>query len=202
MALLVIKPPGKPGIAIYFCPKQPKRTPISETNEPSHRRGVGAIVQLPGALGLPQTHLLHGRPPAPVVVAVPQGVQQGVPLLQAWKLEKELLREILRGWLRNPFRTTWKPWLKPLSVGICRGIIILGCLRWCRISSIHSMCNEICAGRLASNTVFGLVFFSNLLFHLSTQHNRGQLAVGWGGGEGERGKSCATRQASTSRHER
>ena len=38
---------------------------------------------------------------------------------------------------RNPFRTTWnhgKPWF----VGIYRGIIIPGFLRWCRTSSIHS----------------------------------------------------------------
>ena len=33
-----------------------------------------------------------------------------------------------------------KPWLKPLLVGIYRGNrIIPGCLRWCRISSIHSI---------------------------------------------------------------
>ena len=37
---------------------------------------------------------------------------------------------------RNPFRTALKPWLKPLFVGICRGIPILAFLG-CRISSIH-----------------------------------------------------------------
>ena len=39
---------------------------------------------------------------------------------------------------RNPFRTTLKPWLKLLLVGIYRGIMIPGFLRRCRISSIHS----------------------------------------------------------------
>ena len=36
---------------------------------------------------------------------------------------------------RNPCRTTLKPWLKPLLVGVYRGIIIPGLLRWCRIAS-------------------------------------------------------------------
>ena len=40
---------------------------------------------------------------------------------------------------RNPFRTTLKPWLKPLFAGIYRGNISPVCLRWCRILSIHSM---------------------------------------------------------------
>ena len=31
-----------------------------------------------------------------------------------------------------------KPWLKPLLVGIYRGIMIPEFLRWCRISSLHS----------------------------------------------------------------
>ena len=39
---------------------------------------------------------------------------------------------------RNPFRTTLKPWLKPMFVGKLRGIIIPGFSR-CRISSIHRM---------------------------------------------------------------
>ena len=44
---------------------------------------------------------------------------------------------------RNPFRTTLKPWLKPLFVGIYQGIIIPGFLRWCRILSIHSSHNTV-----------------------------------------------------------
>ena len=43
---------------------------------------------------------------------------------------------------RNPFRTTLKQWLKPLFVGIYKGIIIPGIFEWCRISSIHSRCSS------------------------------------------------------------
>ena len=32
---------------------------------------------------------------------------------------------------------------KPLFAGICRGIVIPGCLRWCRISSIHGRVLEM-----------------------------------------------------------
>ena len=39
----------------------------------------------------------------------------------------------------NPFPITLKPRLKSSFVGIYRRIIILGFLRWCRISSTHSM---------------------------------------------------------------
>ena len=42
------------------------------------------------------------------------------------------------GWAKS-VRTTWKPWSKPLSMGIYRQFIIPGFLRWCRVSSIHSM---------------------------------------------------------------
>ena len=38
---------------------------------------------------------------------------------------------------RNPIRTTWKQWLKPLFVGICKGIIILGFLRWFETDFFH-----------------------------------------------------------------
>ena len=48
------------------------------------------------------------------------------------------------GWTKSRNRPTWKPWLKPclnpLFVGIYKGIILPGCLRWCRISSTHSRC--------------------------------------------------------------
>ena len=38
---------------------------------------------------------------------------------------------------RNPFRTALKLWLKPLFVGIYRGIIIPGFLRWCKLDFVH-----------------------------------------------------------------
>ena len=41
------------------------------------------------------------------------------------------------GWLRNPLRTTLKPWLKPLFVGMYRGIIILGFLGWREMDFVH-----------------------------------------------------------------
>ena len=40
------------------------------------------------------------------------------------------------GWTESC--TTWKPWEIITFVGIYRGIIIPGSLRWCRISFIHS----------------------------------------------------------------
>ena len=40
---------------------------------------------------------------------------------------------------RNALRTNLKPWLKPLLVGIYRGMVIPGILRWCIILAIHSM---------------------------------------------------------------
>ena len=57
--------------------------------------------------------------------------------LFSWSVSKPGRDPSYCGWLRNPC-TTWKQWLKPLFVGICKGIIIPGCLRWCRILSIHS----------------------------------------------------------------
>ena len=44
------------------------------------------------------------------------------------------------GWTKSC--TTWKPWLKPLFVGLYRRIILPGSLRWCRILSIHSMTGQ------------------------------------------------------------
>ena len=38
---------------------------------------------------------------------------------------------------RNPFRTTWKPWETLRFVGIYRGIIIPGILRWCEMDFVH-----------------------------------------------------------------
>ena len=40
---------------------------------------------------------------------------------------------------RNPFAPPKKPWLKPLFVSIYRESDYDRLLRWCRISSIHSM---------------------------------------------------------------
>ena len=37
----------------------------------------------------------------------------------------------------KPFRTTLKPWLKPLFVGISQGVIIPRISGWCRISSVR-----------------------------------------------------------------
>ena len=53
-------------------------------------------------------------------------------------LDSRLLKGTVDG--RNPFRTTLKPWLKPLFVGFCKGIIIQGFLggaKW--ISCIYSI---------------------------------------------------------------
>ena len=44
------------------------------------------------------------------------------------------------GWLRNPFRTTWKPWLKLFVVWYLQGIHQKpGLLRWCEMdfATIH-----------------------------------------------------------------
>ena len=53
------------------------------------------------------------------------------------KLSFHLLKNTVDG--RNPFRTTFEAMGNHLFVGIDRRIIILGLLRWCRISSTHSM---------------------------------------------------------------
>ena len=38
---------------------------------------------------------------------------------------------------RNAFAAPKKPWLKPMVVGIYRGTIIPGLLRWCEMDSVH-----------------------------------------------------------------
>ena len=44
---------------------------------------------------------------------------------------------------QNPFRTTLKPWLKPLFVDMYGGNHLAGFLGWCRVSSIHSMIGQL-----------------------------------------------------------
>ena len=58
-----------------------------------------------------------------------------------------------RGGLRNPCRTTLKPWLKPWPVGFYSGIIIPGLLGWCRILPIHSR-SAFCGGVRKPKCVF------------------------------------------------
>ena len=61
--------------------------------------------------------------------------------------------ETYNGWLRNPFAPTLKPWLKPLLVGVYRGIMIPWVLRWCRILSINGMLRDWCP----SGFIWGLM---------------------------------------------
>ena len=66
---------------------------------------------------------------------------------------------------RNPFRTTLKPWLKPLSAGTYKKIIVAGFLRWCEMDFVHpqgggeSTTNQWDGkGALASHLVLAFVY--------------------------------------------
>ena len=98
-------------------------------------------IQMFGVLS-PAAHATSSFRPARAPVQVIHGLPLDEVSMLALAAGTEIKSRAYCGWLRNPCRATLNPWLKPLFVGIYRGIEsfqdLFGGAKW--ISSIHSRC--------------------------------------------------------------
>ena len=116
------------------------RKPPREPEPPNHTPNLRACPRQPPALRAerPACCLPGAQSTKPLCGIQIRGLRVHVRCL-TWGLEggnSQVLAATVEG--QNPFRTSLKLWLKPLLVGIYRGIILLGFLRRFRILSIHS----------------------------------------------------------------